>query len=353
MLALSRCATPKLGSRRWSTYTVLGFLGYGAANLFCAVLTSAWDFTLSMRLVSMVAPGVAFIVVVTVATAIKGREWIVFYQTTVGGIAAVTLLGLVAGGSVWRQLDVAVLGIGVFLVFGRMGCFHVACCHGTLTKRGLAVTYGDKHVAVGFWKRWKDRPLVPVQLVESAGSALLVVAALLASHVPGTAAMLYASGYALLRFVLELFRGDPVRPFARGLSEAQWFALVTVIVCAIVRPAWWTVTAALTLSAATTVLVRRRVRRELFLPPHLREIDQLCEAVFADSTHARRETRLGVGVTCHVLPDGRLDWIFSASAHPHWSAAAARRIADALWPSHQLIEGRTPGLVHVLVKPPK
>ena len=74
MLALSRCATPKIGPRKWSTYTVLGFVGYGVASAVSAVLASAWDFTISMRLVSMIAPPLAFIVVVTVATAIKGRE---------------------------------------------------------------------------------------------------------------------------------------------------------------------------------------------------------------------------------------------------------------------------------------
>jgi prolipoprotein diacylglyceryltransferase len=75
----------------------------------------------------------------------------------------------------------------------------------------LAVAYGDAHVAVGFWKRWKGRTLVPVQLVESAGSAVLVAIGLLASAEPGRAAIAYGAGYAVLRFVLELYRGDPVR----------------------------------------------------------------------------------------------------------------------------------------------
>jgi prolipoprotein diacylglyceryltransferase len=346
MLALSRCATPKLG-RRWSTYTVLGFAGYIAASIFCAVLSSVWDFTIGMRLVSILAPPIAFIVVVTVATAIKGRELIVFYQTTVAGVIAVAVLGHATGGSVWRQLDVAVLGIGVFLVFGRLGCFHVACCHGRLAKRG--VVYGDAHVAVGFWKRWKGRPLIPVQLVESAGAAALLVIALSLSDVPGRAATTYETGYALMRFTLELFRGDPVRPFARGLSEAQWFAIGTSAAWAIARPSWWTIAVAAVLLGWGIALVKRRVRRELFLPPHLREIDKLCENILGDPAHARRETRLGVGVSCHMLPDGRIDWIMSSTKHPVWSADAARRIASLLWESHEIVEGRTPGVVHVLV----
>jgi Prolipoprotein diacylglyceryl transferase len=346
-LSLSQCAKPKLGARRWSTYTVLGFLGYGVASVFCAVLASRWEFTLSMRLVSLVAPPIAFIVVVTIATAIKGHELIVFYQTTVAGVASVALLGLATGGSVWRQLDVAVLGIGVFLAFGRLGCFHVACCHGRLAKRGVA--YGDAHVAVGFWKRWRGRTLVPVQLIESACSAALVVVGLLVSTEPGRAAIAYGAGYAVLRFVLELYRGDPVRPLARGLSEAQWFANVTAIGCAVAWPAWWTLAAALSVVGASVVLVRVRVRRELHLPQHLREIDRVCEEVSADPAHARRETSLGVGISSHVLPDGRVDWIMSSTTHPSWSAATARRIANALWLDTEIVEGRTAGVIHIVV----
>jgi prolipoprotein diacylglyceryltransferase len=345
-LSLSRCAKPKLGSR-WSTYTVLGFAGYLVASIFGAVLASTWDFTLGMRLVALVAPPIAFIVVVTIATAIAGHELIVFYQTTVAGVGAVSLLGLAVGGSVWRQLDVAVLGIGVFLVFGRLGCFHVACCHGRLSKHGIA--YGDAHVAVGFWKRWKGRTLVPVQLIESAGSAVLVAMGLFASAEPGRAAITYGAGYAVLRFVLELYRGDPVRPLARGLSEAQWFANATVIGCAGAWPAWWTVAAALMVLGGSVILVWSRGKRELLLPQHLREIDRVCEVVFADPVHARRETSLGVGISSHALPDGRIDWIMSSTTHPRWSAAMARRIADALWRENEVVEGRTAGVVHIVV----
>ena len=325
---------------------MLGFLGYAVASVFGAVLAIHWSFTLGMRLVALVAPPIAFIIVIVVATAVKGREWIVFYQTTTAGVVAVALLGLAVDGSTWRLLDCAVLGMGVFLVFGRLGCFHVACCHGRLGKRG--VTYGAKHVAVGFWHRWAGRTLVPVQLIESAGSALLVVVGLLASETPGRAAVVYGTGYALMRFTLELWRGDPVRPFARGLSEAQWFALITIAACAFAWYAWWTIAAAAIVALLATILVAKRKQRELFLPPHLREIDALCEVVAADPEHARRDTRLGVAITYHRLPDGREDWILS-STHACWSAAAARRIADMLWVGPEIVEGRTPGLVHVVV----
>lgn len=343
-LALARCAQPKLRGR--STYTVLGFLGYAVASCFGAVLASAWDFSLGERLVALVVPPIAFIVVVTCATVLKGREWIVFYQATFGAVAAVVVVGLAIDAHVWRLLDVLVLGTGVFLAFGRIGCFHVACCHGRPARRG--VSYGPAHVAVGFWRRWEGRPLFPVQLVESAASLGLVGAGMLASDTPGTAALVYGAGYSVVRFGLELLRGDPARPFAYGLSEAQWCCLATAALCAIARPAAWTFIALGAVVAGSVLLVVRRRARELFQPPHLHELDAICDAILADPSHARRDTRLGVGASLHTLPDGRLDWILS-SAHPVWSVSAARRIVAALWPEAEIVEGRTAGVVHALV----
>ncbi len=344
--ALTRCTQPTLGRRRWSTYTVLGFVGYVCASALGAALGAVWELSLDERLLAMIGPPIAFLATVTIATAIKGREWIVFYQASFAVTATVVVGSLAIGGHTWRVLDVTTLGIGVFLGFGRLGCFHVACCHGRPARRG--VRYGEAHVAAGFWARWRGRPLFPIQLVESAATFALVVIALVVSTVPGRATIAYALGYSLVRFALELWRGDPVRPYALGLSEGQWSSVTTAVACAIAWPAAWTVGAFGGVAIAAGALALARQRRELFLPPHLRELDRICEAVLADPQHARRETRLGVGVSCHPLPDGRLDWVVS-SKHPAWSAAAARRIAGELWLDVELIEGRTAGVVHAIV----
>jgi hypothetical protein len=60
-----------------------------------------------------------------------------------------------------------------------------------------------------------------------------------------------------------------------------------------------------------------------------------------------RKTSLGVAISCHRLPDGRLDWVLSAS-HPRWSAETARRLAADLWPGGEVVLGRTPGVIHVI-----
>ena len=63
------------------------------------------------------------------------------------------------------------------------------------------MVYGPAHVAAGLPARYAGRPLLPIQLIESAGSLALVIAGLVASAVPGCAALVYGTGYAALRFV--------------------------------------------------------------------------------------------------------------------------------------------------------
>lgn len=338
-MELARCTPTTLTPRRISTYTITGFAGYGAANVVAAILSSRWELSLGERLVGFFAPPLAFIFVVMIATAIVGKERIVFYQTACAGFAAVVIAGLIIGGRVDRLIDLATIGIGVFLVFGRIGCHAVACCHGTL---GRGVSYGPAHVAVGFWARWSGRALWPVQAIEALASALLVATALVCSSNPGTAGLVYIVGYAALRFGLELLRGDVFRPYALGLSEAQWISVAAVLGCAAWRPGPATLVVAGALVVSAAALVATRHRRALFTPPHLRALERALVAAVDGKRHV---TSLGVGVSRNVLPDGRIDWILSA---PDLTETAARRLAHLMWPHWELVPARTPGMVHVL-----
>jgi hypothetical protein len=72
------------------------------------------------------------------------------------------------------------------------------------------------------------------------------------------------------------------------------------------------------------------------------------QALVAADSGVHRETSLGVAVSRHVLPDGRIDWVLS-SEHRNWSADTARSIAHLLWPSFELVAGHTPNVFHVLI----
>ena len=344
-LAVTRCAVPVV--RKASTYTLLGFVGYGVASVGAALLFVAWNLALADRLIAAFAPPLALLAVVRLVRAITRVERIVFYQVAATAVLAAGALDRIAGAQPARVVDVVTLGIGTFLVFGRLGCFAVACCHGRPARFG--VVYGPAHVHLGFWARWRGRRLWPTQLVESAASLALVLAGLaLGWDQPGRPAAIYIVGYALTRFALELVRGDAARPQRHAISEAQWIAPATVTACAIWQPGWATIGAATVLWLAIAILFARRHHRALFAPPHLHELDQCCSA--AGRTQARAETSLGVSVSRHDLPDGRIDWIL-AWDRTWWSADNARELADLLWSHYELVPGRLPGVIHVIVEP--
>ena len=114
---------------------------------------------------------------------------------------------------------------------------------------------------------------------------------------------------------------------------------------AIWRPSLWSLGAVALVAIASLWIALVRKRRELEAPPHIREVDRLCSAAVANGE--RRESTLGLMVRCHRLPDGRNDWVMS-SPYPSWSEATANRIATMLWKEHEIVAGRTPGVIHVL-----
>jgi hypothetical protein len=340
----TRCAPPTI--RGVSTYTVLGFTGYCVASIALALITWLWQLTLVDRLIVMIVPPFAFLAVVTIARRIAKRELIVFYQTAAAGVCTVAVVSALVGGHTARLVDLAAVGIGIFLVFGRIGCHSVACCHGRPARFG--VVYGPQHARLGFWSRWVGRRLWPVQLLESAISLLLVVSALMIGwKEPGLPALVYIVGYGVARFLLELRRGDAARPHKLGISEAQWTSTATLISAAIWQTSVVTIAAAVALVAGLLILAIQHERRALTLSPHLVEIDRACRALIAANTDERRETSLGICVSCHPLPDGRRDWVLSSN-HPAWSMTIARRVAAELWSSSEFVEGRIAGVAHVI-----
>jgi len=123
-------------------------------------------------------------------------------------------LGLVA--------DVLAPSVSIAHVFGRLGCFMVGCCYGKAWPGGVhfppdSVAYTEllgKHtVIVGDAATYG---MHPTQLYEAAGELCVFVALLWLwrrRHAPGTIALAYAFGYGLIRFTVEIFRGDAVRGF--------------------------------------------------------------------------------------------------------------------------------------------
>ena len=121
--------------------------------------------------------------------------------------------------------------------FGRIGCFFYGCCYGKLSESPVAVAFPRgspawyEHLNAGLISASAQQslPVLPTQLFEAAANLLLFVALFLffRRFRRGTMA-LYLVSYALIRFGMEILRGDPraaVGPFS--ISQTISFALLS------------------------------------------------------------------------------------------------------------------------------
>lgn len=104
--------------------------------------------------------------------------------------------------------------------FGRVGCFLGGCCYGAPYTGIGAVRF--LHVGV-------MEPVFPVQILEAILN--LVIFGVLVAESRKTRARfhslyLYLMLYAVVRFVLEFFRGDQIRGITGGYSTSQWISIV-------------------------------------------------------------------------------------------------------------------------------
>jgi len=118
--------------------------------------------------------------------------------------------------------DVLAPSVSIAHVFGRIGCFLVGCCYGKPWTGGVhfppdSVAYSEllaqRAIVVGAPSTYG---LHPTQLYESVGELFIFVGLVWLwrrRKFPGAVALGYAGAYGVLRFFIEIFRGDDVRGF--------------------------------------------------------------------------------------------------------------------------------------------
>jgi phosphatidylglycerol:prolipoprotein diacylglycerol transferase len=130
---------------------------------------------------------------------------------------------------------VPVVALGQF--FGRVGCFSAGCCHGKPCDLSWAVTFPPGIAIPG--------ALHPSQLYE-ASAVLLIFFILLwqrsIKRFHGQVVIVYLMLYAIVRFFLEIFRGDISRGFlfefdfiqsAQGPDILTWGQMISLLLFAL------------------------------------------------------------------------------------------------------------------------
>ena len=128
----------------------------------------------------------------------------------------------------WTTCDVFAPGIALGHVTGRLGCLAAGCCYGRPTDQPWAITFTNPLAAANVGTPL-GIPLHPTQIYE-AGAELLILVLLLATErrgrvFAGRTFWMYLLLYAISRFVIEFYRGDP-RGEILGLSTSQFISVV-------------------------------------------------------------------------------------------------------------------------------
>jgi phosphatidylglycerol:prolipoprotein diacylglycerol transferase len=128
----------------------------------------------------------------------------------------------------WTVTDVFAPGIALGHVIGRMGCFFAGCCFGRPTDVPWAITFHNAYAEQNAGTLL-NVPLHPTQLYE-AGAELLILLVLLATErkgrpFPGRTFWGYMFLYAVSRFIIEFYRGDP-RGSVLMFSTSQFVSLI-------------------------------------------------------------------------------------------------------------------------------
>ena len=216
--------------KRLPFFQLCGYTGFALGLLQSMLLVKylGWSFWTQLGIAGVVI--LTFYVLMMVTKIVAGKEVIIYYHHEIAVIATTALFLRVVHQPILSYLDITVLGIGLFLACGRIGCLMVGCCHGRPWRWGVA--YGRDHSQAGFPSYLVGVRLFPIQAIESIFALMLVcagIAALIRGCPPGSAFGLYVVCYAIGRFCFEFFRGDTVRPYLLGFSEAQWISLFSCI----------------------------------------------------------------------------------------------------------------------------
>lgn len=371
--------------RSWPTYQVCGYTGLALAILLAMILVMHLGLSHLVMAGLVLAAVVTFLGLATATKIIAGEERLTYYHHEVAVMVVTAILARTLRQPVLSYLGVTILGVGMFLACGRVGCLMAGCCYGRPHAWGIC--YREEHAAVGFPRYLVGVRLFHLQAVESLwvlGIVLVGSALVLRGSPPGEALAWYVVTYGAGRFCFEFMRGDPDRPYLWGFSEAQWTSLV--LMCAVVlaelsgiltfHPWHAGATASLGLTMVAVALNRRfrgTAERQLLHPHHVKEVAEAVELVSSLATErtaipGRNSTPADIHLACTSLgvqisagkvksAPGYLYHYALSAQNETMTQETARTLAELILQlehssgPRELIEGNR-GVFHFVIHPP-
>src|SRR2546430_14420306 len=270
---LDRLVRPDISilRRTWPSFQVCGYTGLALAILLAMTLVIYQHLSPLIMLGIILAAVLTFFAQAIITKIILGEEDLVYYRHEIAVMAVATLLLWLLRQPILPYLDATLLGVGIFLACGRIGCLMVGCCHGRPHSWG--VCYRQEHAAAGFEQCYVGVRLFPSQALESlwvSGIVLVGSFLVLSNHQPGTALAWYIITYDIGRFSFEFMRGDADRPYLWGFSEAQWVSIMLMCVLVLAElsgilpfHSWHLVATVCVAVTMIVVALRRRLRKTL------------------------------------------------------------------------------------------
>ncbi|MBL7197817.1 MAG: prolipoprotein diacylglyceryl transferase [Candidatus Omnitrophica bacterium] len=135
------------------------------------------------------------------------REGFVFY----GGFISAFLFAIwyikKRNLKLWETADILAPSIAIGHAIGRLGCFFYGCCYGKPTNSWIGIIFPPESPA-----GQSGVPLIPTQLISSAVLFVIFCVLLIKKKhkkFQGEIFWIYVFLYAVARFIIEFFRGDP------------------------------------------------------------------------------------------------------------------------------------------------
>ena len=131
---------------------------------------------------------------------------------------------------VWKMADLLAPSIAIAHSIGRLGCFFYGCCYGKPTDSWVGVLFPPESPA-----GQSGISVIPTQIISSL--ALLAIFFILIAvrrykKFNGQIFWLYVLLYAIIRFIIEFFRGDE-RGYIWIFSTSQFIGIFMAVIAAV------------------------------------------------------------------------------------------------------------------------